>query len=186
MLVVNEITMHELTLPDRSTGRVDTTHDTLADESVGFRRKGADNLTTVVLLFIPFPILFHAYIFVDREATGARLEGILKKKKQKLTKKPTTGGGEDAITTQDKITGSRKRREFGNKRPLRSLDVSQDYYCLELDLHAVVINVVFAFGAGIILSEKQSVRSRCILFNRSATLCFQERRIASRHHTVLF
>lgn len=80
MLVVNEMTMHELTLPDRSTGRVDTTHDTLADESVGFRRKAADNLTTIVLLFIPFPILFHAYIFVDREATGARLEGTKKKR----------------------------------------------------------------------------------------------------------
>jgi hypothetical protein len=92
MLVVDEMTMHELTLPDRSTGRVDTAHDTLADESVGFRRKAADNLTTIILLFIPFLILFHAYIFVDREATGARLEGsketeINKKTKQKKRRK---------------------------------------------------------------------------------------------------
>jgi hypothetical protein len=91
MLVVDEMTMHELTLPDRSTGRVDTAHDTLADESVGFRRKAADNLTTIILLFIPFLILFHAYIFVDREATGARLEGTketeINKKKKKKEKK---------------------------------------------------------------------------------------------------
>jgi hypothetical protein len=42
-----------------------------ADEHVGFLRKAADKLMTIALLLIPHPIRFRAYIFVDRDKTGA-------------------------------------------------------------------------------------------------------------------
>jgi len=46
---------------------------TLAEESVGFRWKAADKLMTNALFLMPFPNRLHAYIFVDREVTGAWL-----------------------------------------------------------------------------------------------------------------
>jgi hypothetical protein len=83
-----------------------------ADEHVGFLRKAADKLMTIALLLIPHPIRFRAYIFVDRDKTGAW---------------SGNGGGKtkmrrgNAITIQYKVSRSRERREFGNKQPLRSV-----------------------------------------------------------------